>query len=169
MKDYEEPIGEWMEIVLNTREQCQMMEELIKNQIHVKDDMIDKLHKELEYYKQDSTDRFVNQLMKAIIKVRKDMGRLMESEKWNHLDPEALKEEYTYIFEDLTDLLEQQNIDAYRSEPGTDFDAAIHQPKLERTENPDLDKTVKQSLSEGYKKGDKVLLPETVIVYQYRP
>ena len=57
------------EILLNTQEQCQMVEHLIKNQIEVKDQMIDKLHKELEFYKQDYADKFTDQLMKEVIKV----------------------------------------------------------------------------------------------------
>lgn len=160
--------GEILEILLNTREQGQMMEQLIKNQIEVKDDMINKLHKELEYYKQDAAERFVDQLMKAVIKVRKDMVKRIHSDQWNEMPREALQREYTYILEDLTDLLEQQNIDPYQTSPGEAFDASIHQPKLEVTEDPALDKTVKESLSEGYRKRDKVLLPERVVVYQYR-
>lgn len=160
--------GELLEILLNTREQGQMMEQLIKNQIEVKDEMINKLHKELEYYKQDSADRFVNQLMKAVIKVRKDMSKLISSEKWNGLTEEELKREYQYIMEDITDLLDQQSVYPYESEPGDDFDASIHQPKLEPTVDMALDKKVKESISEGYKKGDKVLIPERVIVYQYK-
>lgn len=156
------------EILLNTREQGQMIEQLIKNQIEVKDDMISKLHKELAYYKQESADQFVNQLMKEVIKVRKNMVRLIDSDKWNEMSCEDLQREYTYIFEDLTDLLEHQNIDAYQTVKGEPFDAAIHQPKLEVTDNPALDKTVKESLSEGYRKSDKVLIPERVIVYQYK-
>ena len=160
--------GELLEILLNTREQGQMMEQLIKNQIEVKDDMINRLHKELEYYKQESADRFVDQLMKAVIKVRKDMIKMINSSKWDAMSREDLQREYTYIFEDLTDLLEQQNIDPYQTEPGETFDASIHQPKLEVTEDPKLDKTIKESLAEGYRKRDKVLLPERVVVYQYR-
>lgn len=160
--------GEILEILLNTREQGQMMEQLIKNQIEVKDDMINKLHKELEYYKQDSADRFVDQLMKSVIKVRKDMLRILHSDKWNAMSREDIQREYTYIFEDLTDLLEQQNIDPYQTNAGEPFDASIHQPKLEATDNPALDKTIKESLSEGYRKRDKVLLPERVAVYQYK-
>lgn len=159
---------ELLEILLNTREQGQMMEQLIKNQIEVKDDMINKLHKELDYYKQDSAQRFVNQLMKAVIKIRKDMSRLISSEKWNNMTEEDLKKEYQYIREDITDLLEQENVFPYESEPGSDFDASIHQPKLEVTNDISLDKKVKESISEGYKKGDKVLIPERVIVYQYK-
>lgn len=160
--------GELLEILLNTREQGQMIEQLIKNQINIKDEMISKLHKELDYYKQDSAERFADQLMKAVIKVRKDMGKLLNSSKWTELSVEDLQREYTYIFEDLTDLLEQQNIDPYQTKPGEPFDAAIHQPKLEMTEIPELDKTVKESLSEGYKKGGKVLISERVLVYQYK-
>ena len=125
--------GEILEILLNTREQGQMMEKLIKEQIEVKDEMIDKLHKELDYYKKDAADRFVDQLMKAVIKVRKDMGKLIESDKWEDLSAEDIKREYQYIFEDITDLLEQQNIDAYKSEPGEYFDAHIQQHKIDIT------------------------------------
>ena len=84
------------------------------------------------------------------------------------MSAEELLEQYVYIFEDLTDLLEQQNCDEIVSEPGTAFDPAIHQPKLEQTEDAQLDKTVKCSLSEGYRKSEKVLIPERVIVYQHK-
>lgn len=160
--------GEILELLLNTREQCQMMELLIKNQIEVKDEMINKLYKELDYYKQDTADRFVDQLMKAVIKVRKDMSRLVRSDKWEEMTVEDIKREYQYILEDITDLLEQQNVDSYQSEPGDDFDAAIHQPKLEDAPDESFDKKIKESISEGYKKGGKVLIPERVIVYQFK-
>lgn len=163
-----EQIGELIEIVLNTREQCGMMEQFIKKQIEVKDEMIDKLYKELEYYKQEATGRFVDHLMKSVIKVRKDMERLKESDKWSGISNDELKTEYTYVYEDLTDLLEQHNIDAYRTEVGAYFDASIHQAKIEGTDNIQLDKKIKQSLSAGYKKGDKVLQPERVIAFQYK-
>ena len=159
---------ELQEILLNTREQCQMVEALIKNQIEVKDEMIDKLHKELEYYRQGSDDRFVDQLMKALIKVRKDMKRLMASSKWEEMTLEDLRREYIYVFEDVTDLLEQQNVDEYITQKGDAFDASRHQPKVEVTEDVLLDKTIKESISEGYTRGDKVLIPERVITYQYK-
>ena len=85
--------------------------------------MIDKLHKELEYYKQESADRFIEQVMKAIIKVRKDMKRQIYSEQWEGMSKEDIKREYIYIYEDLLDLLEQQNIDVYETREGDMFDA----------------------------------------------
>lgn len=107
-----------MEILLNTREQGQMVEALIKNQIEVKDEMISKLHKELEYYKQDSADRYVTEVMKKIIKIRNDMNKLIRSKGYESLSVDDLKREYVYIFEDITDVLQQQNIDSYQTKPG---------------------------------------------------
>ena len=157
-----------LQIMLNTREQAEVTDKLIHNQIEVKDQLIDKLHKELEFYKQDSADKFVNQLMKAIIKIRKDMKKKMEADFWDSFDEKDLRREYGYIFDDITDLLEQQNVDAYTSKPGDRFDGTIHQPKMEVTDDETLDKTIKESISDGYKKGEKVLIPERVIVYQYK-
>lgn len=160
--------GQLFELLLNTRELCQMMENMVKNQIEVKDELIDKLHKELEIYRQGAIDRFVDEIIKEIIKIKKDMIRQISSEQWKELSAEEVKKQYTYIFEDLTDLLERQNIDAYRSEPGADFDASIHHPKTEKTEDKSLDKKIKESLSEGYTKENKTFIPERVVVYQYQ-
>ena len=103
--------------------------------------------------------------MKAVIKVRKDMNRLATSAGWMELSADELRKEYQYALEDLTDLLEQQNVDPYRSNPGDVFDASIHQPKIEATDDASLDKTIKESISEGYKKADKVLILERVLVW----
>ena len=164
----QERVDELHEILLNTQEQCQMMEHLIKNQIEVKDEMINKLHKELEGYKQDAAERFVNQLMKDVIKLRKKLRRVMNEEGWETMSADELRREYTYVFEDLTDLLEQQNVDEYSTKQGSFFDASIHQTKVEPIDDIALDKTIKESISEGYTRGDKVLIPERVITYQYK-
>lgn len=153
---------------VDLKEQLELLKNMLQNQIEVKDEMIDKLHKELEYYRQGAADRFVDQLMKGIIKIRKDMLRLMASEKWGDMFGEDMEEEYQYIFEDLTDLLEQQNVDAYQSDVGDLFNPAIHQAKTEVTDDMVLDKTIKQSISEGYKRNGRVLMPEKVVVYQYK-
>ena len=166
--DEEKEMEELFEIVLNTREQCEMMDLFIKNQIKIKDEMIDKLHKELEYYKQESADRFVEQFLKAFIKVHKDMGRLCNGEKFQEMSAEDMRREFQYAYEDITDLFEQQNMDVYRTNSGETFDPAIHQPKIEYTEDIQRDRTVKESLSDGYKRGNKIIIPERVIVFQYK-
>ncbi|MFI3177231.1 MAG: nucleotide exchange factor GrpE [Eubacteriales bacterium] len=159
---------EVMEILLNTREQGQMIERLIQNQIEVKDKMIDKLHEELNYYKQDTADRFVEQLMKALIKVRKDMKKRMTSNQWDTMSVGDVKREFEYLLEDITDLLELQNVDVYSTKPGEMFDGSIHQPKIEVTSEEALNRTIKESGMEGYRRGNKILIPEQVVVYQYK-
>lgn len=149
-------------------ERFQIIEHFIKNQIVVKDEQIDKLYKELESYKQDAADRFVNQLMKSVIKIRKNLKRVMESEEWNSLTADELRREYTYIFEDLTDLLNEQNVDEIITEVGEEFDPSIHQAKIEITNEVKQDKRVKQSLSEGYVRSNKTLIAERIIAYQYK-
>lgn len=158
------------EILLNTQEQCTMMDTLIRNQINVKDEQINKLHNELQFYKEDHASRFVNQVMKAVIKVRKDMLKRVSSTAWVEMSAAELQREYEYVLDDLTDLLEQQNVDPYETAHGEPFDPARHQvQKLEVTDDPALDKCIKCSVSEGYTKGGKVFIVERVVAYQYKP
>ncbi|MGN0506148.1 MAG: nucleotide exchange factor GrpE [Lachnospiraceae bacterium] len=165
----EEMFGQLTEILLNTREQCQMVETLIHSQIEVKDGLINRLHDELEYYKQDSTDRFIEQLMKAVIKARNNMKKTIRSAKWEDMSVEDVKKEYEYALDDLTDLLEMQNINEFEAKEGDDFNSSRQQAvKSESTDNPELDKKIKASLSAGFMKGEKVLITERVVVYQYK-
>ena len=164
------------EIVFNTREQGQMLENLIRskieplieNQIKVKDEMISKLYDELKFYKEGEAVRFENQLIKAIIKVRRNMLNYMKSNKWSNSDVDMLKDEYEGVLMDIDSLLELQNVDPYTSNPGDDFDKSIHEAKIEITDNNELDKKIKESIKEGYKKDGKVLVTERVLVYKVK-
>ena len=164
------------EIVFNTREQGQMLENLIRskieplieNQIKVKDEMISKLYDELKFYKEGEAVRFENQLIKAIIKVRRNMLNYMKSNKWSNSDVDMLKDEYEGVLMDIDSLLELQNVDPYTSNPGDDFDKSIHEAKIEITDNIELDKKIKESIKEGYKKDGKVLVTERVLVYKVK-
>ena len=156
------------EIVLNTREQCEMFERLINNQIVVKDELIDSLHADLQYYKQDLAEKFVVQLMKDVIRIRNEMLRNLESDDWTDSTLENLQKEYTYVFEDLTELLEQQNVEIFRTNEGEDFDASIHSARMENTDEPSLEKKIKKSLGCGYKRDGKVVQLERVVVYKYK-
>ena len=157
------------EILLNTQEQSVMIDSMIRNQINIKDAQIDKLHGELQYYKDDHASRFIDQVMKAVIKVRKGMLKRTNAKTWEEMTVADLKREYEYIIDDLTDLLEQQNIYPYETVAGEPFDAAIHQVfQLEYTDNTALDKKIKKSVSQGYIKNGRPMIVERVVVYQYK-
>ena len=156
------------EILLNTQEQCTMMQNLIENQIQEKDKLIDRLHSELQGYKDDHTERFVAQLMKEIITIRQNMIRNVSKPDWNEREAQQIRNEYQYVVEDLMDFLERQGVDEYTSTAGAPFDSSIHQVvKTETTTEIELDKTVKESLSAGYRKDNKSFLLERVVVYKY--
>lgn len=157
-----------MEILTDVRERLEMTETAVRERIKVKDELIDRLHEQMERGGQDAAERFTDQLMKAVIKVRNDMRRRMSGNDWMELTADDLRKEYGYLLEDITDLIEQQNIEVYSSAPGDAFDASVHQAKTEITDNPESDKKIKESISEGYRKGNKILLPERVTVYQYK-
>ncbi len=148
------------------KEQSEMFEQLIRNQIQVKDEIIDKLHRELEGYKQDQTGRFVEQFVKSFLKLHISMMKNMRMDTWENMSADDLRKEYQYAFEDLTDLLEQQNVEMFETKENEDFDPAIHQARVIKTDDPALDRKVKRSLTAGYRLKDKVILPEKVEVYQ---
>lgn len=149
-------------------ERCQHFDEVIQHQVSAKDSLIDKLHADLRSYQKDDAERYILQVMKAVIRVRTAMRKQMESPRWDSLSVDQLREEYAYVLEDLTDLLENQGIIPFTSEPGSAFDPSKHNPKIEPTSDPALDKTVKVSTKDGYMRGDKLIIPEQVIVYQYK-
>ena len=156
-----------IEWILKINEQCEHLNTLMANQIHSKEQLINRLHDELDYYKKETATKFENQLLKEIIRIRQDMKRKLNSNFFDNKDCVQVFQEYTYVFEDLTDLLERQICDEIESKPGDCFNPVIHQAKIEMTEEQSLDKTIKCSLSAGYKKDGKVLIPERVVVYQY--
>lgn len=156
-----------MEYLKKIDEQCAQLDALLVNRIQVRDEQINRLHEELDYYKKDAATKFENQLLKAVIKIRHSMKKKINSGFFNEKDSSQILREYIYAFEDLTDLLEQQLCDEIETSPGEAFDPAIHQAKLEVTDDISLDKTIKSSISSGYTKDGKVLIPERVIVYQY--
>lgn len=157
------------EILLNTREQCQMTAQLIENQLRRKDQLIDRLHQELESYKQDQPARLVEQAMKELIGLRGRLLKRQSSPQWTELDAEKLREEFTYLDEDILDLLERQNIEPFTTQPGQPFDGGRHRAmNVVTAASPELDRTVKASLTPGYAKGDKVLIPEHVTVYRFQ-
>lgn len=157
------------ETLRQMQEQTEMYGQLIHSQIEVKDAQLDKLHEELSYYKQEQADRILVGIMKELVTVRKGMRRLIKSESWDSLTADELRKEYQYVYEDMTDLLERQEIDEYVTGSGEDFNGQIHIVfQTELTEDETKDKKIKKSVMEGYSRRGRILVPEKVVVYQYK-
>lgn len=157
-KEYNyEQIGQQLETIYN----------LLNKHVINKDQLINKLHDELEVYKKDSSNKFEEQLLKSIIKIRQDMKKTLTGAKFATMNAEELRLAYQYIYEDLTDMLEQQGCDEFTSNHGDEFNANLHLPSVEPTDDLNLDKKIKSSIKSGFKKGTKIIIPEKVIVYKY--
>lgn len=159
---------ELLELVQQLENHCHYFEEVIQRQIEVKDSQIDRLHSEVQDYQKDTSARYIQKVMLDVIRILCRMKKRSQTAQWQQMSADELRREYHYAMEDLTDLLQFQGIDAFTTQPGETFDPARHNPKIEATDDPALDKTVKESQQDGFEQGGKVIVPEKVIVYQYK-
>ena len=91
--DEESVENEESEMINGMKEQVALFSNLIKSQIDVKDRQIDRLHEELDSYRQENATKYVDQVMKGIIKIRKDMSKWIGSEEWGSCTIEDIKKE----------------------------------------------------------------------------
>jgi len=138
-----------------------------------KQTIIDRQHAELERYRRDEAFK----LSKAIIMdVISEVDSAEKNSKfYENLEdsPEnyaKLRKLVLGISDDLRDLLERNDIFAYRSEPGSSFDAKRQRVlKTVPTGDEALAKTIHESVRWGFESADKVVRHELVNVYAYDP
>ena len=134
-----------------------------------KDTIIDNLHKEVQDYRDDMHSKIIKPLLMSIIQVKDSMEkseRIHREKNAEELDATKLLNLFASFAEELGDVLDMYNVVQYKEE-GNSF-KAIRQKivKVEKTEDDELDKYIKQSLSYGYELDGKVLSPEKVVVYK---
>lgn len=134
-----------------------------------KKEIIDRQYQELNAYRREIHEK----LGKAIVMdlIAEIDGAERSAEHYSAL--EATPENYAKLrklvlahAEDLRDLLENNDIDSYRTEAGAAFNHKRHSIlKTVATDDPSLAKTIQASLRWGFEKGGKVIRPEKVAVY----
>ena len=134
-----------------------------------KKEIIDKQFHELDAYHREAHEK----LSKAIVMdlISEIDGAERSAEHYETLSPTQenyakLKKLIMAHADDLRDVLENNEIESYRTAPGDPFDHKRHSVlKTIPTDDPTLVKTIQASLRSGYVKGDKVIRPEKVAVY----
>lgn len=134
-----------------------------------KKEIIDKQFQELDAYHREAHEK----LSKAIVMdlISEIDGAERSAEHYESLAPTQenyakLKKLIMAHADDLRDVLENNEIESYRTAPGDPFDHKRHSVlKTIPTDDPTLVKTIQASLRSGYVKGDKVIRPEKVAVY----
>ena len=152
--------------------QMSSMEQLFSKRImhaEYEDKIIDQMHAELQKYKEDMYAQLVRPILLDIIEVRDSILRIsatyMKKPEGEQNIPNKTFADYSY---DLQDILEKNNVEIYRSNPGDDFTPIKQRVvKKEVTHDESLHGKIAESLSSGYSYTGRVISAEKVSVYYY--
>lgn len=153
-------------------EKIDQMNSLFINKIQSIDferETADKLHKELQEYKNDIYFQLIKPFIMDIISVREDMKKNIENIN-ETLEYETLEFLQSYI-EQLKIILENNDIEVYSTNTAEDKN---FNPKKQRvvkqikTSDESLHGKVYNILTDGYTYKEKVISPERVEVYSYK-
>ncbi|MDP8228015.1 MAG: nucleotide exchange factor GrpE [Candidatus Electryoneaceae bacterium] len=145
----------------------------IKYDAH-KEEIINKLHSELQDYKTDLLQKLLRPLIMDIIHLMDDLTKLIDhyrSQDPSQTDPTKFIRLMAEIPSDLEDILYRQEVESFRhSEKDKSFDPSRQRAlKTRKTGDQSLDKTIAQSLRVGFEWMGKVLRPEMVEAFVYDP
>jgi molecular chaperone GrpE len=128
--------------------------------------VVDRLHAELQEYKQDLLLKVQRPIFIDLIQLHDDVGKMAEAQGD---DGEAVRGMLESIQTAVEDVLYRQGVEPFRAE-GDAFD-----PRRQRavttapTDDPALARTIAQRLRPGFQAGDKIIRPEMVMVYTLAP
>jgi len=135
-----------------------------------KDKIIDKLHQELQEYKQDIVKKHILSIVLDVVKVADDIRKWLtyfRSLDVSQRDPVKLFRYLEAIPSDLEDIFYWQGVKPYTSTDGEFNPAKQRAIKKIPTDDITKDKTVAKSLRPGYEWEDKIIRQEMVAVYVY--
>jgi molecular chaperone GrpE len=136
-----------------------------------KDEVIDRLHSELQEYKQDIIKKYVLSIVMDVVKVADDIRKWLtyfRSLEVSQRDPRKLFRYLEAIPSDLEDVFYWHGVKPFASEEGP-FDP-VRQRAIKKIPTDDMaqDKNVAHSIRPGYEWETKVIRQEMVAVYVYQ-
>jgi molecular chaperone GrpE len=129
--------------------------------------VVDRLHKELEEYKQDLLLKILKPVFIDMIQLHDDIGKMIEATDRADLSADArrllgISAEYQQAIEDI---LYRQGVEPFEVE-GSTFDARRQRAAAPiPTSDPALAKTIAKRIRKGFAAEGKVIRPEIVSVY----
>lgn len=131
--------------------------------------IVDRMHSELQKYKEDMYAQLIRPILMDIIEVRDSIMRIsaafLAKPEGEQNIPNKTFADYAY---DLQDILERNSIEIYRSNPGDDF-APLKQRVIKKlaTADESLHGKVAESHSCGYSYNGRTISAEKITVYFY--
>jgi len=135
-----------------------------------KDQIIDKLHQELQEYKQDIVKKHILSVVLDVVKVADDIRKWIayfRSLEVSQRDPVKLFRYLEAIPSDLEDIFYWQGVKPYVNREGPFNPAKQRAIKKIPTGDSTKDKTIAKSIRPGYEWEGKVIRQEMVAVYVY--
>ena len=134
--------------------------------------IIDRQHEELEALRRAEFSKLSNAIIHDVIaeidSAEKSV-RYFDAQECTPENYEKMKKLLLGTAESLIDLLERNEVYTYRSEPGSVFNPKRQRVlRVEHTDDPTLDKTIKESMRAGFERDERPLRPELVAVYALR-
>ena len=134
--------------------------------------VVDRLHAELQDYKQDFLLKIQRPIFVDLIQLHDDIGKIIEAGTSTNADPDTgtrLRGSLESIQTGIEDILYRQGVEPFTLE-GTDFDPRKQRAvSTQATDDKALNKRVATRLRKGFCSGDKLIRPEIVTVFTYRP
>ncbi len=133
--------------------------------------VIDRLHAELQEYKQDLLLKVQRPIFVDLIQLHDDIGKMIDARSIAEADPErttVIRGVIESIQTAIEDILYRQGVEPFVIE-GDEFDARKQRAiSTQATADPGLNKKVASRLRKGFQAGEKVIRPEVVTVFTHR-
>ncbi|GAB7088761.1 nucleotide exchange factor GrpE [Marinifilum fragile] len=128
-----------------------------------KNEIIDRLHSELQQHKEGFVEKIQKPIFMALISFIDDLRKTTERLQAQNIDKEAVLREYKKTGDFMEDLLFNFGIEAYVSEVGSDFNPKEQKCVLKTPINiQDKHRTIVNTISPGYKWDEKVIKLESI-------
>ena len=130
--------------------------------------VVDRLHAELQEYKQDLLLKVQRPIFVDLIQLHDDIGKMVAAQDGAEGEVARLLDMMSGFQQGIEDILYRQGVEPFALE-GDAFD-----PRRQRalstvpTDDPDRNKRVAARLRKGFQASDKLIRPEMVTVYSYK-
>jgi molecular chaperone GrpE len=130
--------------------------------------VVDRLHAELQEYKQGLLLGILRPVFVDMIQLHDDMGKMVAAQPEPEGDVARLLDLIRGFQQGIEDILYRQGVEPFS------LDDDAFDPRRQRalstvpTDDPDLNKRVAARLRKGFQAGEKVIRPEMVTVYSYK-
>jgi molecular chaperone GrpE (heat shock protein) len=133
----------------------------------VREKAFDQLYEELRQYKEDFLFQAEKPLLLDLLLFYDSLNWFQEGLIKQEMSPDVVADSFQYLLDEFLEVLYRRDVIPF--EASSKFDRKRHTAvKVEPTDDPAADQTVKQVLKRGFVRNEKILRPEEVVLHRYK-